>query len=301
MAKFVIQFRRKYMINEVIFTEGRHTKTGEKPVLRRFSRENAKRLYMAWSNPQAYRYNDIPQVDFNDENEWDCVGEIADLPFPDQNGQYFFAIFRINQKTGKEELIGNCRFGKCPYKMYRDQDGVWDFGFSIIRGDDKLEYSEEEIKRAFMSAEEEKKSGIKALTPDTTYWGNGYITEVIATILQIAHQNGIRKVVSGADIHNYGSAKAQVKCGMKFARFDDDKDPEFEIDLDQTIPLVFPSQKEIDDEWIFTLSQIQEMLASQENQQKWEEYRIKKLEKALTRNREREEFRAKKENPKEAE
>ena len=111
------------MVSEVIYTKGQHTKNGEKLILRRFSRNVAKRLYMAWTNPQAFRYNDIPEVDMNDENEWDCVGDIADYGFPNNYGQYFFVIYRINPETEKEELIGNCRFGKCPYTKYRDQEG----------------------------------------------------------------------------------------------------------------------------------------------------------------------------------
>lgn len=292
------------MVNEVIFTDGKHTRTGEKLVLRRFSKDVAKRLYMAWTNPQAFRYNDIPRVNMNDENEWDCVGEIADRTFPDEYGQYFFAIFRINKETGKEELIGNCRFGKCPYEKYRNQEGVWDFGYSILRADDKLEYSDEEIKRAFMSEEEQIKTGTAALASDKTYWGKGYITEVIATVLQIAHENGVKKVVSGADIHNLGSSKAQVKCGMKLvchsdgkAAFDEDGDPEFEIDLDKNKPLVFPTQQEIDSEWSFSLSQINEKLSDPNFQESTEKYRIQKLERALIRNQERRDFRAKQDNP----
>ena len=292
------------MVKETICTNGKQTKTGEKLVLRRFTKDVAKRLYMAWTNPQAFRYNDIPQVNMNDENEWDCIGEIADRDFPDEYGQYFFAIFRVNKETGKEELIGNCRFGKCPYKKYRDQKGVWDFGFSIIRDDDKLEYSDEEIIRAFLSKEEQEKTGIKALTPDETYWGKGYITEVITTILEIAQQNGVKKVVSGADIHNLGSCKAQVKCGMKLVRdeqgrvqFDEDNDPEFEIDLDKSKPLSLPSKNEINKEWDFTVSQINEKLSDQNVQNEIEEYRIKKLERALKRNQERRDYRALQDTP----
>ena len=292
------------MVGEVIFTDGAHTKNGEKLVLRRFTKDVAKRLYMAWTNPQAFRYNDIPQVDMKDENEWDCVGEIADREFPDNYGQYFFAVYRINAETGKEELIGNCRFGKCPYKKYQNQDGVWDFGFSIIRGDDKLEYSDEEIKRAFMSEEEQAKTGISALVPDETYWGNGYITEVIATILKTAQQNGTKKVVSGADIHNLGSSKAQVKCGMKLVRdkegrveFDEDGDPEFEINIDQNKPLQFPNRQEIDAEWELTLFEINQKLAEKQVQINAEEYRVAKLKRALKRNQERRDFRALKDQP----
>lgn len=292
------------MVSEVIYTKGQHTKNGEKLILRRFSRNVAKRLYMAWTNPQAFRYNDIPEVDMNDENEWDCVGDIADYDFPNNYGQYFFVIYRINPETEKEELIGNCRFGKCPYKKYRDQEGVWDFGFSIIRDDDKLEYSDEEIKRAFTSEEEQRKTGIKALYPDATYWGNGYITEVIATIIEVAKQNDVKKVVSGADIHNFGSCKAQVKNGMKLVRdeegnvdFDEDGDPEFEIELDKNTPIQFPTKQQIDIEWARTLNELKNKLANKEFQENCKISRIRKLERALKRNQQRREYRELKNNP----
>ena len=288
------------MINETIYTKGRHTKTGEKLILRRFSREHAKRLYMAWTNPQSYRYNDIPKVNPNDQNEWDCVGEIADRGFPSDEGMYFMTIHRINPQTNEEELIGNCRFGKCPYNDYKDRDDVWDMGFSIIRDDDKLEYTDEEIRRAFMSEEEQKNNNTPALYSDKTYWKNGYITEVIATILELAQQNGIKKVVSGADIHNLGSLKAHIKCGMKLVKFnskfkfDDDNDPELEIDIDPNTPIQTPTQKEIDDYWNYTvLTAIDEKIneVNTNNPTFWEYCRINKLNKALTRNQERRDFR----------
>jgi len=283
------------MVEEVIYTSGNHTKTGEKLVLRRRTRKEAKRLYMAWSNPQAFRYNDIPRVDMNDDVEWECVGNIEDYGFPSEWGMYYMAIYRINENG--EELIGNCRFGKCPYDMYINQDGVWDFGFSIIRADDKLEYTDEEIYRAFLSENEEKEQGISARIDDNVYWGNGYITEVIATILEVARQNGIRKVVSGADIHNFGSSKAQVKCGMKFSRFDEDIDPEFEINLDKNVPLIFPSKEEVEKEWNRILEkEIYPVLNNEANKMEWERQRIAKLNKALARNKERREFRTKKNN-----
>lgn len=281
------------MVEQIIYTDGKHTKTGERLILKRFTKDVAKRLYMAWTNPQAFRYNDIPEINMNDENEWDCVGDIADYGFPSDFGMYFMSIFRINPTTNTEELIGNCRFGKCPYEMYKDKDDVWDFGFSIIRDDDKLEYSDEEIKKAFMSEKEQSDTGIPALEKDKTYWGQGYITEVIATILEIAKQEGIKKVVSGADIHNLGSCKAQVKCGMKLARFDDDHDPEFEIDIDKNYPLIFPTQEEIDKQWDYTTEEIQKVLNNENIKKDFEDYRIKKLEKALFRNRQRYEYREK--------
>lgn len=281
------------MVEEIIYTNGNLTKTGEKLLLKRFNRNEAKRLYMAWTNPQAFRYNDIPEVNLEDKNEWDCVGDIANYAFPSSEGMYYMTIHRINSATGEEELIGNCRFGKCPYKKYRDQNDIWDFGFSIIRADDKLDYSDEEIYKAFMSETEQKATSTKALIPDTTYWGNGYITETIATILEIARRNGIKRVVSGADIHNLGSCKAQVKCGMKLSGFDEDNDPEFMIHLDENEPIVFPNKIEIDEEWEYTLSKIRPILRDKKNQQQMEEERIKKLAKALYRNKQRKIYREK--------
>ena len=117
-----------------------------------------------------------------------------------------------------------------------------------------------------------------ARIPDEVYWGNGYITEVIATILEVARVNGIHKVVSGADIHNFGSFKAQIKCGMKYDCLDDDNDPEFVIDLDENTPLVFPSIEEIEAEWDRTLKEeIYPALANVEYQKEWEESRVNKL------------------------
>ena len=70
------------MVEQIIYTDGKHTKTGERLILKRFTKDVAKRLYMAWTNPQAFRYNDIPEVNMNDKNEWDCVGDIANYGFP---------------------------------------------------------------------------------------------------------------------------------------------------------------------------------------------------------------------------
>lgn len=288
------------MVEEIIYTNGTHTKTGEKLILKRFDKIHAKRLYMAWTNPQSFRYNDIPKINMEDENEWDCVGEIADYGFPSDEGMYFMTIHRINPQNNQEELIGNCRFGKCTYEDYKDRNDVWDMGFSIIRDDDKLEYSDEEIIKAFTSENDQKTLGINALYPDKTYWKNGYITEVIATILEIARQNGVKKVVSGADIHNLGSLKAHIKCGMKLSeinseyKFDDENDPELEINIDPNTPQT-PTQEEINTYWnnIF-LKVINEKIneVNTNNPNFWEDCRTQKLNKALTRNQERRNFRA---------
>jgi RimJ/RimL family protein N-acetyltransferase len=305
------------MVEEIIYTNGTRTKTGEKLILKRFDKIHAKRLYMAWTNPQSFRYNDIPEVNMEDENEWDCVGEIANYGFPSDKGMYFMTIHRINPQTNEEELIGNCRFGKCPYKDYKDRNDVWDMGFSIIRDDDKLEYSDEEIIKAFTSESDQKTLGITALYADNTYWKNGYITEVIATILEIARQNGIKKVVSSADIHNLGSLKAHIKCGMKLSeinseykfdndnnpevdidseyKFDNDNDPEVDIDIDPNTPIQTPTKEEIDAYWdnIF-LKAINKKINKVNNEHPnfWEDCRTQKLNKALTRNQDRRDFKA---------
>ena len=178
-------------------------------LLRRFKKEDAPRLFKSWSNPQNYRFNEIPLgvkklEDGTVKSGVELIEEIAERDFPDIDGQYFFVI----EHNG--EIVGNCRFGCCKNwnSKFSNRDDVWDFGYNIVRSDDKDSYTLQDINNAF------KPNGIIS---DTKYWGKGYISAVIGFIINKAKEMGITIVTSGADVLNYGSIKPMLKNGMKFA------------------------------------------------------------------------------------
>ncbi|MBE7075509.1 MAG: GNAT family N-acetyltransferase [Clostridiales bacterium] len=119
-----------------------------------------------------------------------------------------FYKYVVLQETG--EVVGTCRFGKW-YKS--DSASVWDFGFNVL----------------------------------LKYWFKGYGTEIVKTIVEVAKSEGIEKVISAADIENFGSYKSMFKNGMKFKGYDKDEDYEFEIDL--TKEQIVQSQEALDQEW----------------------------------------------------
>lgn len=205
-------------------------------LLRRFKKQDAKRLYMSWSNPQSYRFNEIPKAyerlsDGTIKTGVDLIADMADYDWPSSFGQYYFVI----EDKSTKNIIGNVRIGTLPWdKKYKNRTDVWGFGYNIVRSDDKEVYTLKEIKNAF------KNNGI---TKDEKTWGKGYATAIIKFILEIAKQQGINKVVSGADILNYGSIKPMLKNGMTFVGIDDDLDPTLEIDL--TKPIIIPTKDQL--------------------------------------------------------
>ena len=188
--------------------------------------DTAKILYQSWSNPQSLRYNEIPrgmEVDEygNVKNGVQLVEGIADYGFPSEDGRYWMVV-EVEEKDCRR-IVGNCWFGNRSWDETYQKNESWGFGYNIIRSDDKDlsrdEYSVEELYDVFQNGVKSDKN-----------WGKGYATEIIKFIFDQARVAGVKDVISGADILNYGSLKPMFKNGMRFYRFDDG-DPDLIIHL----------------------------------------------------------------------
>ncbi len=190
--------------------------------------ETAKILYQSWSNPQNLRYNEIPRgmeidEDGNIKNGIQLVESIVDYGFPSEDGRYWMVIEA--EEDGKRKVVGNCWFGNRSWDEDYAKNESWGFGYNIIRSDDKdldnEEYTIEELCDVFAN-------GVKC----DKNWGKGLATAIINFILEQARQEGVKDVISGADILNYGSLKPMFKNGMRYYRLDrEDKDPDMIIHL----------------------------------------------------------------------
>ncbi len=217
--------------------------TRQKVTLRRFKKDDAPRLYKSWSNPQNYRFNEIPRAvvclpDGTVITGIESIAQMVDYSWPSEYGQYYFVI----EDSLTKELIGNVRIG-CDYG---DKD-VWGFGYNLVRQDDKSEYTMDDINLAFMP---------DGVTKDAN-WGRGYATAIVKFIINLAREQNIKKVISGADILNFGSIKPMLKNGMEYVGVDDDIDPTCEIDL--TKPTTIPTEEELDKIWKEYLQEIEEI------------------------------------------
>ena len=184
-----------------------YDKQGQKLNLNK-RKEEALRIFKSWSNPQNYRYNEITW-DFED------VNEMFDYDFPTDWGMYY--MIAELKETG--EIVATCRFGQ----YYDDEtNSIWDFGYNVLRGDDKESYTLEDVQKVFFD---------NGLIKDEVYWGKGYANEILGLIMSLARNEGKKKLRSGADIDNFGSIKAMVKKGFTFSCIDEDGDPCMEYDL----------------------------------------------------------------------
>jgi RimJ/RimL family protein N-acetyltransferase len=144
----------------------------------------------------------------------DPMGSIEELytltepTFKNLNDYYDCMYFRvvIDQKTN--DIVGTCRYGKY-YKT--DEDCVWDFGFNVV----------------------------------LKFWYEGYGTEILSKIIDIARASNIKSIVGSADKENFGSYKAMIKNGFEYIGIDDDGDYEYSIDLSKDSP----SQVVINHNW----------------------------------------------------
>lgn len=193
-------------------------------VLRRFEPKDIHRIFMAWNNPQSYRYNAI---------DWDenCILDISKYSHPSEFGMYYMVL---EDKT-IGEIVGTCRFGD--YNWTSDNTDIWGFGYCVFRGDDKEFYSVEDIRKTY------EKNG---LFKDTKFQNKGYGQKMLSMILEFAEKKGIKKIRDGADINNDGSLKVMIKNGFTHlmqedkegnpTSVDEDFDYEFSLDLTNGIP-----------------------------------------------------------------
>lgn len=216
--------------NDILIEKTLKDGTVKKLIMRRFTEADAHRVFMAWNNPQSYRYNSI---------DWEerSIRYIANRPWPSDHGLYFMVLEDV--KT--HELLATCRFGR--YWNSKEEDKVWDFGYSTFRSDDKEEYTIEEVKSAF-------KDGIK---PDSLCWGKGYSSIMVEEIIKIAQSEGIKQIRSGADGVNLASQKVIMKNGLKFLDMDKDGDVDFYHNFyDENgnfVPLIKPTKEQLEPVW----------------------------------------------------
>lgn len=89
---------------------------------------------------------------------------------------------------------GNKLIGTCKFKIL--ENGYWEVGYNF----------------------------------DSDFWGHGFATEAIKEgIFELGNRHGAKGFVACADKRNLASLRVIEKCGLKFARFDEEGDPEFEI------------------------------------------------------------------------
>ena len=216
------------MVSEKIRVLATIENENKKFVLRRFEKQDIHRIFMAWNNPQSYRYNTI------DWNERD-VEEILNYSWPNESGMYLMVL--ENEET--HEIVATCRFGT-PDKLKPKE---WDFGYCTFRNDVKEEYTLEDLQSAFID-------GVKK---DSLCWGKGYSTIMLDTIIKIAQSEGVETIISGADGLNWGSQKVMMKNGMTFYEIENDGDVDFIIRLKdkngQSIVLTKPSKDELESIW----------------------------------------------------
>ena len=217
------------MVNSVIETERLilrrmgYDKNGRK-LDEQVRKDEVLSIFKSWSNPQNYRYNEIT---------WDIedVNEMFDYKMPTEWDMYYMVAEL--KETG--EIVATCRFGR---RYDDDTNSIWDFGYNVFRGDDKEEYSLDEVVSVFEDA------GLKR---DSLHQGKGYAKEILDTIMKVAKSEGIKTLYSGADIDNFASIKAMIKSGFYFVCIDDDGDPCMEFDL--TVPSNALTKEEIDANW----------------------------------------------------
>lgn len=215
------------------------TKYGETIILRPFERNDAKRVFQCWSNPQCTRYNDIP---FRQED----IEEIANYDFPTKNGMHFMVV-----TLEDDTIVGNCRFGT-RYDS-KKEEMIWDFGYSIMRSDDKDFYTVADIKKAFSTQNPDGSKKLDGIAKDKHFWGKGYAQAMVEAILEIGKSEGVKYFISGADVRNFGSQKVMLKNGFKLltnsdgSRLDPDNDYRFVLDM-KNYPAK-PSEKDMKSIW----------------------------------------------------
>ena len=193
---------------------------GDECVLRRFKNEDVHRIFMAWNNPQSYRYNSI---------DWseDDIREISEYKFPTEWGMYYMVL----ENKSRNEIVGTCRFGD--YNWESDNTKIWGFGYCVFRGDDKEEYSLDDIRKTYQAG---------GLTRDNKYQSKGYGQKMLEIILDLAEEKGIEEVRDGADINNDGSLKVMIKNGFKHVMQQDEDGNETnvddECDYEFSLPLI---------------------------------------------------------------
>lgn len=192
--------------------------------LRRFEPKDIHRIFMAWNNPQSYRYNSV---------EWDEKGvlDICKYSHPSKYGMYYMVL---EDKT-LGEIVGTCRFGD--YNWASDDTEIWGFGYCVFREDDKDSYSVEDIRKTYEQ---------DGLFRDTRYQNKGYGQKMLSIILDLAVKKGVKTIRDGADINNDGSLKVMIKNGFThLMQVDNDGNPttvdkefdyEFTLDLQNGIP-----------------------------------------------------------------
>ena len=205
------------------------TNKPKKYLLRRFKEEDIHRIFMAWNNPQSYRYNSI---DWRESS----VKELSECSWPSSWGMYFFVL----EDLTTNEIVSTCRFGGM---CEENEEKIWDFGYSTFRGDDKGNYTIEDIREVF-------KNGVKK---DSKSWGKGYSSIMLAEIIKIAQKEGVKKLISGADGMNWGSQKVMIKNGMTFYEIEKDGDVNLILNLRdddyRLLPINKPTKEELAPVW----------------------------------------------------
>ena len=172
--------------------------------------ENERRVIIdCWKNPFCARFNAI-------KNPSQSVDELASKPEPSfsvmgENSECWFDTnyFRVVLDKNSKEVVGVCRFG-----MYfeKQNPNVWDFGlFNVVMN----------------------------------RWGEGLGVEILKDVCEMVKSQGIKYLYAGADNDNFGSYRAMIKNGFKYAGLDEDDDFEYRRDL--TKPM--PREEEIQEEW----------------------------------------------------
>lgn len=93
-------------------------------------------------------------------------------------------------------------------------DKVWDFGFNIL----------------------------------LKHWFEGYGVKILQHIVEVERAHGATRIRGGADIENFGSYKAMVKCGFVMNK-DLDNDGDFEYWLEDVQNHIMPTSEEINNRW----------------------------------------------------
>ena len=228
----------KYIVpNEFDITYTNKENTSITLHMRRFRAEDIPRIHRAWSNPQCYRYNSF---DWN----YDEIMSICEYDWPNERGQYFMVAERDGQ------IVATCRFGS-----YHDEDmpDYWNFGYTVFRSDDKDDYTLDDIRRTYENG---------GLVRDNANWGQGYGQAMVTAIIDQADKCGITKIISGADIRNYGSIKVMIKNGLTYHDTEvgnepNDADVDYNFVLDRTNNPTPPSQEDIDAEWSRHLTRLE--------------------------------------------
>ena len=75
------------------------------------------------------------------------INDIVNESWPSSWGMYFFVL----EDLSTNEIVSTCRFGGT---IKENEEKIWDFGYSTFRGDDKENYTLEDIREVF-------KNGVK--------------------------------------------------------------------------------------------------------------------------------------------